>query len=253
MREHLLSSPAAYVRWIDLAGELPARVYVHGLGSSAASDWPHIATHPALTGHRSLLVDLLGYGYSDRPRDFSYSMEAQAAVLAELLDAEGLSAVELLGHSMGGAVAIALAAARPDLVSRLVVSEPNLFPGGGFASSPVAAQDEAAFVEHGYAEYLAAARGSVYAASVRIADPIALHRSATAMVAGTDPAWGDLLARFKGPRAFLVGTRNLPYPEADLMATAGVPVIEVPDSGHSMSDDNPDGYARAIAEAFRVT
>ncbi|WP_367870051.1 alpha/beta fold hydrolase [Streptomyces aureus] len=132
MRELFLAGRRAYIRWIELPGveDGPVRVFVHGLGCTSASDFAHIAAHPALGGGRALLVDLLGYGLSDRPADFDYRMESQAEAVAAVLDHLGLTGVDLVGHSMGGAVTIHLAAARPELVARLVVAEPNLYGAG---------------------------------------------------------------------------------------------------------------------------
>ncbi|WP_418960968.1 alpha/beta fold hydrolase [Streptomyces tritici] len=252
MRELELKGTRAYVRWLDLPGDeagAPVRVYVHGLGCTGPSDFAHVVARPGLRGSRALVVDLLGHGLSDRPRDFGYTMAEQAAVVAELLDHEGLRDVDLVGHSMGGAVAIRLAAARPDLVARLVVAEPNLYPGGGVFSTPVARQSEAEFVREGHAR-MVAEQAPDYAARLRLADPVALHRSAVALVVGDAPAEGDLLTGLDRPRAFLVGAHSRPDAEADAMAAAGVPVFEVPGAGHNMLIDNPDGFAETLLRAL---
>jgi len=81
-----------------------------------------MAPHPALAGRRSLIVDLPGHGHSDRPNDFGYRLDDHARAVAVVLDAEGLRDIELVGWSMGGSIAIVLAAGRPELVARLVVA-----------------------------------------------------------------------------------------------------------------------------------
>ncbi|MFG2834175.1 alpha/beta fold hydrolase [Streptomyces zaomyceticus] len=250
MRELFLADRRAYIRWIDLPGDGPVRVFVHGLGCTAASDFAHVAAHPALTGGRALLVDLLGHGLSDRPAGFDYRMESQAAAVAAVLDHLGLTGVDLVGHSMGGAVAIHLTAARPELVARLVVAEPNLYAGGGAFSTPVAAQDEEVFVAEGYASMLAGVDRPDYAARLRLADPLAVHRSAVALVEGSVPAPGDLLAAAAVPRTFLVGELSLPDPDAEKAAAFGVPVVVIPRAGHNLMLDNPDGFADALAHAL---
>ncbi|MFF4172281.1 alpha/beta fold hydrolase [Streptomyces sp. NPDC001744] len=250
MRELFLEKQQAYVRWIDLPGDGPVRVFVHGLGCTAASDFAHIATHPALRGGRALLVDLLGHGLSDRPADFDYRVESQAVVVAAVLDHLGVRGTDLVGHSMGGAVAIHLAAAQPDLVARLVVAEPNLYGGGGAFSSPVAAQSEEAFVAKGFARMLALAGRPDYAARLRLADPRAVHRCAVSLVEGSTPEPGDLLAGLAVPRTFLVGEASLPDADAEKAAASGVPVVEIPGAGHNMMLDNPDGFAAALARSL---
>ncbi|MFD7576069.1 alpha/beta fold hydrolase [Streptomyces sp. NPDC059810] len=252
MRELFLAGQRAYIRWIDLpgAGDGPVRVFVHGLGCTSASDFAHIAAHPALGGGRALLVDLLGYGLSDRPAEFDYRMESQAEAVGAVLDHLGLRGVDLVGHSMGGAVAIHLAAGRPELVARLVVAEPNLYGGGGVFSSPVAAQDEDAFVAEGFARMVAGVDRADYAARLRLADPRAVHRSAVALVEGSTPAPGDLLAGLAIPRTYLVGELSLPDPDAEKAAGFGLPVIGIPGAGHNLMLDNPDGFARVLARAL---
>ncbi|MFJ5708747.1 alpha/beta fold hydrolase [Streptomyces sp. NPDC093105] len=252
MRELFLADRRAYLRWIDLPGDGPVRVYLHGLGCTAASDFAHIATHPALGGGRALLVDLLGHGLSDRPADFDYRPEGQAAAVAALLDHLDLTGVHLVGHSMGGAVALHLAAARPGRIARLVVAEPNLYAGGGAFSTPVARQTEEQFVRSGFARMLAFADRADYAARLRLADPRAVHRCAVALVAGGDPEAGDVLGALTMPRAFLVGEKSLPDPAAEQAAAMGVPVLEVPAAGHNMMLDNPDGFATALARALTL-
>lgn len=57
----------------------------------------------------------------------------------------------LFGHSMGGSIAIEAAGLLGERVTTLLVSEPNLFAGGGEYSRRIAAQSETAFVADGYA------------------------------------------------------------------------------------------------------
>lgn len=60
----------AFLRYFDLEGERPVRVYIHGLCLSAATLIP-AATHASLVASRSISVDLFGFGFSDRPRSSS--------------------------------------------------------------------------------------------------------------------------------------------------------------------------------------
>ena len=132
----------AYLRYEDVPGDEEPIVWLHGLGCAASADFAHVAAHPSLRGHRSLLIDLLGHGYSDAPKDFGYALEDHARTVAALMDHLGLSHSPVFGHSMGGSVAITMAAERPDLVSRLIIAEGNLDPGGGTVSSGIARQTD---------------------------------------------------------------------------------------------------------------
>ncbi|MFI9595231.1 alpha/beta fold hydrolase [Nonomuraea sp. NPDC052265] len=67
---------------------------------------------PELAGHRSLFVDLLGFGTSDRPTAFGYTMEEHADALATALRAADVRAAQVVAHSMGGTIAVHLARQR---------------------------------------------------------------------------------------------------------------------------------------------
>ena len=69
-------------------GAGPLLVYVHGLGCAGNLDWPPVMRGTALQGHASLWVDLVGFGQSERPADFSYDLRDQAELLAARLGAE---------------------------------------------------------------------------------------------------------------------------------------------------------------------
>jgi pimeloyl-ACP methyl ester carboxylesterase len=69
--------------------------------------------------HRVIAVDLLGHGGSEKPSS-GYSVPSQAEVVAEALGKLGVRDAEVVGHSLGGPVAIALAEQSPQLVNRLV-------------------------------------------------------------------------------------------------------------------------------------
>ena len=98
----------------------PVVVLVHGLGSRA-EDWRNLAPYLAKAGFRVYLPDLIGYGRSEKPADFSYSVHDEAAVMVDFLDALGLQQVNLGGWSMGGAIAQHVAAAHPERVKRLML------------------------------------------------------------------------------------------------------------------------------------
>jgi pimeloyl-ACP methyl ester carboxylesterase len=70
--------------------------------------------------HRVVVADLLGHGGSEKPKA-GYSIESQAAVLAEALGRLGVRDATVVGHSLGGPIAVALAERSPRLVDRLVI------------------------------------------------------------------------------------------------------------------------------------
>ena len=79
----------------------PAVVLVHGLGGRA-EDWANLAPQLARPAIRVYLPDLPGYGESEKPTDFSYSVSDEARIVTGFFDALGLKQVDLGGWSMGG-------------------------------------------------------------------------------------------------------------------------------------------------------
>jgi pimeloyl-ACP methyl ester carboxylesterase len=254
MRSLWLPSPGAFLRYHDLAGAGPARLFVHGLGCAGTSDWPHVVALPPLAGRRSIVPDLLGFGFSDRPRGFGYSMEEHADTLASLLDHLDMRAMPMIGHSMGGSIAILLAARRPDLVASLVVAEPNLDPGPGFVSGRIVASDAETYERSGHAGladvFEQAARlgddaAASYVGSFRRADARALHASAASLIAPRSPTYRALLRSLPVPRGYIHGARSQEVVEG--LAESGVAIRCVAAAGHGLMDDNPLGFAEAIA------
>jgi 3-oxoadipate enol-lactonase len=93
-------------------------VLIHGLGSSSA-DWEEQI--PAFSSTRRVVApDLRGYGRS--PKASPYSVETFAADVWALLDRLAVREFDLIGHSMGGAVALQMAVDRPARLRRLVLS-----------------------------------------------------------------------------------------------------------------------------------
>ncbi|MFF5439394.1 alpha/beta fold hydrolase [Streptomyces achromogenes] len=248
MRQAAFDSRGSHIRWTEVPGAEPARVYVHGLGSMSAVYHAHIAARPELAGRRSLFVDLPGHGTSDRPQDFGYSLDDHAHAVAVALDTAGVTSAELIGHSMGGAVAIVLAHRRPDLVSRLVLTEANLdaCPPSTAASSGIAAYEEEEFVEKAYARVLDTV-GPLWAATMRLADPRALHRSAVGLCRGSSPVMRTLLEGLSVDRIFLQGEAGGELAGRERLEAAGVRVVTVSGAGHNVMFDNPGAFAAAVA------
>ena len=102
------------------AGEGEPVVLLHGIPT-----WSFLYQEviPLLAEERRVLVpDLLGYGYSDRRDRFDRSVRAQAAMILRFLDALGIERATIVGHDIGGAVALILVLEHPDRVERLVLS-----------------------------------------------------------------------------------------------------------------------------------
>ena len=101
------------------AGQGEPILLLHGWSGSTFSmrrTIPELANH-----YRVIALDLLGYGYSGRPADADYSTDRQAELLIHFMDRLQVDRTTVLGHSMGGGVAMLLALRHPERVERLVL------------------------------------------------------------------------------------------------------------------------------------
>lgn len=105
-------------------------VLVHGLGGRS-EDWRNLAPYAVRMSFRVYMLDLPGYGRSDKPADFSYSIPDQAETVVGFMNTMRLNQVNLGGWSMGGWIATYLAAEHPERVTRLV-----LFDSAGLYEKP---------------------------------------------------------------------------------------------------------------------
>jgi pimeloyl-ACP methyl ester carboxylesterase len=101
-------------------------VFIHGLGSYLKF-WREQIDAFAAKGYRVIALDLPGYGKSDKPASFPYTMEAMADVVRELTMIAGASKPILVGHSMGGQTALSYAIRYPTEISALVLTSPAGF------------------------------------------------------------------------------------------------------------------------------
>jgi len=107
--------------------DAPVILFVHGLGGSSEY-WVQAMACTEMQKYRCLAIDLLGFGGSDKPEDFDYSMEKQAETIREFLALKKVDKVIYVGHSMGGSVGMALLQLQPDLVEKLVLLDTTLDP-----------------------------------------------------------------------------------------------------------------------------
>ena len=115
--------------FVDLGG---ARLYYYAAGTRGAGEpilllhgfpssghlWAGVVPHLP-PGHRIIVADLLGYGRSDRPGRHPVGIRGHADRVVALLDALGINFACVVGHDVGGAVALTLALRHPQRVSRL--------------------------------------------------------------------------------------------------------------------------------------
>lgn len=105
------------LHYVD-AGQGPTVALIHGLLGSHRN-WDHLVD--ALAAERRVVApDLLGHGASAKPMG-DYSLSSHAAMLRDLFDHLGIASATLVGHSLGGGIALQFAYLFPDRVDRLVL------------------------------------------------------------------------------------------------------------------------------------
>lgn len=244
MQQVEVGPDGARTGYVEIPGDGAPLVLLHGLGAASAPYYAATVASPALAGRHALLVDLLGFGTSDRPRAFGYSLAEQADAVARALDALGIAAVDLVAHSMSGGIAVILADRRPDLVARLVLVEPSLRPT---ARPGVDGLTEDEFVRTGFTRRLEAA-GPQWAATMRLADPVAQYRAERAL--GDMPVLDAVLYGLPMPVHVIEGGISGWLAGDQALARAGIGVTVVPDTTHVLMLEAPAAFAAAVADAL---
>ena len=98
----------------------PALLLIHGFASSTLV-WSKVFLPLANSGYRVIAIDMLGYGYSAKPRNGEYTIAGQAKLLVRLLDRLRIPRAIFVGSSYGGAVAATCALDYPERVEKLVL------------------------------------------------------------------------------------------------------------------------------------
>ena len=249
-----LRAPVAPRRTTALGafGRGPTVVLVHGLGSSA-SHWLPVARDLA-RDHRVVLVELPGHGLAPMPGELSLEDAARELDLAILSECDG--PVVLVGHSVGGLVAVAEALRDPDRVRALVLVETVLRPQ---LDSPACAELIAALDR----DYRGTLRKSYMAFGRDSAQGAALFAEASNLDPAAMKTWIRLaittdlsrrVAALRAPLLVVLSSRSWPDGEtwrtcADTLGYAAVPgatPVRIERTGHFVMLDRAPLLADVI-------
>ncbi|RME24582.1 MAG: alpha/beta hydrolase [Deltaproteobacteria bacterium] len=248
-------------------------VFVHGL-SSTMGFWEYQLPH-FQEQRRVLALDLPGYGMSGRP-DAPYTPPWYAEVLDAWLDAVGLERVVIVGHSMGGQIALTFALHHPDRVAGLILSAPAGFerfsPGEAAWMKRYWTEDRAmqaredelratftrlVFNRHDDGvERLLRERVQLGRSETFAGTSVAVSRSIAGML--DHPVW-DRLGEVRTPTLIVFGSddRMIPNPvftggttrSVARQGAAALPdaaLVMVPGAGHTVHHDAPDRFNEAV-------
>jgi haloalkane dehalogenase len=262
---------------------------VHGT-PSWSFEYRHVIRELART-RRVIACDHLGFGLSERPLDFAYTPDAHREVLRESIDALGLTRFGLVVHDFGGPIALPLAAAAPERITRLVVinswlwrltDDPELAKSARLAASrigrflyrwlnaslrllmPYAYGDRKKLTSAIHAQYLApfAARDACDARDARELVLWTLARSLSVPSRSSSELWEARaqLAKIPGLIVWGLGDRALPLRVLSRLRQAlpQARVAELKGVGHWPQEEAPaelarllDGFLPVEAEAAR--
>lgn len=250
---------------LEESGDGDPLVLVHGLATTRLI-WRHAA--PILDRRRRVIrIDAPGFGAS-APAGRGFDLRAVAARVAGGLAAAGVDEpFDLVGHSMGGAIALVLAAQRPDAVRRLVLVAPaGLRPIPGIAAAAFGATGAplialrrlaAPLTDTTWGRRLLLATGTVDGALISPADARSMVRAsrgatrvrqALAAVAAADLR--PLLGLVTAPLGLLWGAEDRIIPpggaEQILAHRPDALVRLVPAAGHIVMMERPDAFAGAL-------
>ncbi|RRR75058.1 MAG: 2-succinyl-6-hydroxy-2,4-cyclohexadiene-1-carboxylate synthase [Candidatus Viridilinea halotolerans] len=244
---------------------------LHGFTGSSA-EWRPVL--PYWEGQHTLVApDLIGHGQSPAPTDPTcYTMERCVTDLLALLDALGLARVALLGYSMGGRVALHLAAAAPERVARLILASAS--PGLATAQeraarissdNALAAQIEQQglvwFVDHWAAIPLfasqaalpAATRAELRARRLR-GTPHGYANSLRGMGTGQQASLWDHLPALTMPTLLLSGQLDVKFMAINARMATLLPHarhVIVPQAGHAIHLEQPAAFAELVCSFLR--
>lgn len=116
-----VSAAGIQTNYHDLGSGYPV-LMIHGSGPgvSAYANWRLVMPELAKT-RRVVAPDMVGFGFTERPESFQYTMDAWVKQAIGLMNALQLDKVDLVGNSFGGALSLALAIRYPQRVRRLVL------------------------------------------------------------------------------------------------------------------------------------
>ena len=232
-------------------------VYLHGLGEAGGVFQP-LLREPVLdnAGFTHTVLDLPGYGRSAWPEP-PLRLEALAGQLNLWLAGFPTPPV-LVGHSMGGVLAVLVAEASPPAVKAVVNIEGNISLDDCFLSGRIAAWDELGYATDGHeaiarqldAVAVDGSPESFHAAAFRFADPQSTYRHAKDLVElSATESMAERMASLTVPCVFVAGVpRGMAPRSLELLEGHGVRTVRVEPAGHWAYWDQPDVCAEVVAD-----
>lgn len=249
MKEYIVDNEKNKIRYHDLPGEDTPILFIHGLGCAGSFDYPEVAAQKDLIEHRRILIDLLGSGFSDKPDNHLYTIKDHVSYLYNFIKDLKVNKFIIFAHSLGGPIALELAAKCKDNVETIILSEANLdksIPES--LSYEFGDCEEDDFINSRFDEVINenTINNSMWAATLSVCSSTAISRISKSAVAGSNPSWRNILYSLPCKRTFIFGERSLQDDDKVQLESQMINVEIVKSAGHSMAWENPKGLAEAI-------
>ena len=251
----------------------PPVLLLHGFTGHGGS-WAEAGQTFAAAGFHALAPDLLGHGRSPHPSDATrYEMAHAAADLKSLLDESVVTAVHLLGYSMGGRLALYFALSYPEQVRSLTLVSAS--PGIASAAERAERRDRdnglanrierdgiAAFVDYWASLPLwNSQRRNLSTAQRRQLKeqrlqnlPRGLANSLRGMGTGAQPHLHDSLSSLSAPTLLIVGSEDERFVVVNRQMAQSIPearLVVFPEIGHAVHLERPRAFERTVLNFWR--
>jgi pimeloyl-ACP methyl ester carboxylesterase len=226
-------------------------VALHGIQTNSVMFEPLFAQ--SFTSRYSLLaIDLIGFGESDKPEDFSYTVEDQAKVVMQVLDLLGIEQMHVIGHSLGGMIGTLLL---PELGSRaesFANLESNLVASDCGASKEAVKFSIEEFESTEYHRIKASidSSGEPSAASrskwLQMIPAMVFYKTSISIVEwSTSEKLREIFNTSTVRRLYMYGSKNAAKAKS---VTESVKKVEIPNAGHFMLIDQPHACHDALKD-----
>lgn len=102
-------------------------ILLHGLGANTFT-WHHQIELLASSGFHVWALDFLGFGFSEKPTEINYNLKLFQSQVLDFMKAMGIERAHIVGHSMGGAISLAIAIDSKEQLRSLVLIAPAAYP-----------------------------------------------------------------------------------------------------------------------------
>jgi hypothetical protein len=225
-------------------------ILIHGLGSSSRV-YSNISKYDFFRKNFNVLfIDLVGYGDSDKPMEFDYSIKSQALACLHLIDYLGINSTHIIAHSMGGVVAQYICESMK--VKSFINCEGNLTLDDCKLSASIYDMGFEVFNRGGFKFFKKIYRTIPFYESLCMTNAYVMYESSKSLVevCKTDNI-PERFIKLDTGKMYVYGERNLGKRKSqDYLRGTGIAIKHIKDSGHNMIDENPYDFYETLIKFF---